>query len=113
MKAQLSLFGEETTEHVPSVMEFPHHVYILTDGYIGITASLRNRMKDHLVKRNATLRESFIVPTRREAEGVEATLHHIGEDFFCPEFYPLHSLWFHSGCKGYPKHLKQKPQLKF
>ena len=106
-----------------SAMEFPHQVYLLRhDGglYVGITSSLHKRLEQHKKeKSNVELLDFFIVPTRREAEGVEATFHQMqrrGEDvsaFFCLEFFNLHSLWFCRGHKGYPKYLVQKPQLKF
>lgn len=101
-----------------SAMDFPHYVYMLTDGYVGITSNLDSRMNDHRIKRRATLAKCFMVPTRREAEGVEATFHQLQKTenvipFFCEEFFLWHSLWFHRGCKGYPKHLTQQPRLKF
>lgn len=104
--------------YVPSVMEFPHHVYLIIKNgsqYVGITASLASRMKTHGPHTFVT---SFMVPTRREAEGVEATLHQLQktvddiEPYMDAAFYMAHSLWFNRSCKGYPKHLTQKPQLR-
>lgn len=106
-----------------SAMEFPHQVYLLRhDGglYVGITSSLPRRMEQHkMSKSNVVLLNSFTVPTRREAEGVEACLHGLQrkgfdvESYFSIEYFNLHSLWFRREHKGYPKYLVQKPQLKF
>lgn len=106
-----------------SAMEFPHQVYLLRhDGglYVGITSSLDRRISQHQKeKSNVVLLDNFIVPTRREAEGVEACFHQMqrkGFDikaYFSIEYFKLHSLWFNRSHKGYPKYLVQKPQLKF
>ncbi len=108
---------------VPSAKETPHDVYLLehSEGYyVGISNNVHYRLEQHkATKQNVRLAHHFKVPTRREAEGVEATFHQLmkqGEDmmdFFCEEFFLLHSLWFHRGMKGYPKHLTQVPRIKF
>jgi hypothetical protein len=100
-------------------MEHPHAVYLIHKNgapYVGLTANLARRMVEHGPHEFIT---SFIVPTRREAEGVEATLHKMQKEgidvapFMDVDFYVNHSLWFNSTCKGYPKHLRQKPQPRF
>lgn len=108
---------------VPSAMEFPHQVYLLRhdDGlYVGITSSIEKRIKQHKqTKKNVELLHHFEVPTRREAEGVEAFFHQLQRQaqditaFFCREYFLLHSLWFHRDHKGYGKHLRQQPRIKF
>jgi len=107
---------------VPSAMEFPHDVYLLehSEGpYVGITNNVNKRLEQHKqTKKDVRLLHHFKVSTRREAEGVEATFHQLmkQEDIttlFCEEFFLLHSLWFHRGMKGYPKHLTQVPRIKF
>ena len=104
-------------------MEYPHQVYLLRhDGglYVGITSNLSRRLEQHKqTKSNVVLLDSFTVPTRREAEGVEACLHGLQrknfdvESYFCVEYFNLHSLWFRREHKGYPKYLEQKPRLRF
>lgn len=106
-----------------SAKDFPHKVYLLLRNdveYIGITASLDKRLSQHKEEwHDVQLLDSFMVPTRREAEGVEAQLHQLqrslgsAKDFFSLEFFELHSLWFCRDHKGYPKHLVQKPRLTF
>ena len=106
-----------------SAMEYPHYLYLLKhDGglYVGLTANLQRRLQQHSEeKSNVVLLHSFMVPSRREAEGVEACFHQLQKkganikDYFSHEFFLLHSLWFHSEHKGFPKHLTQKPRLNF
>jgi hypothetical protein len=105
--------------YIPSAMDFPHAVYLIKKKgkqYVGITNSIPRRMMQHGEHEFIT---SFTVPTRREAEGVEATLHQLQkqyddvEPFMDVEFYVNHSLWFNSANKGYPKHLRQQPQPRF
>lgn len=106
-----------------SAMDWPHHVYLLKhqDGlYVGITTNLQRRLQEHSeTKIDVILLHSFTVPTRREAEGVEASFHQLQKkgadikDYFCHEFFLLHSLWFHKDHKGFPKHLTQVPRLNF
>jgi hypothetical protein len=98
-------------------------VYLLwknDDYYVVISANVHKRFLQHQQEDpEVQLLHHFKVPTRREAEGLEATLHHLqrqGEDvqdFFSPELFPLHTLWFNSKCKGYPKHLVSKPYMRF
>lgn len=116
---QLGLF-DAPSGHIPSAMSYPHFVYLIRRGdteYVGITNDFARRLKEH---KEADTFMCFKVPTRREAEGVEATLHQLQKqgyeaaDFFDKQFYLLHSLWFNSECKGFPKHLQfTTPQLRF
>ena len=108
---------------VASVMEFPHDVYLIwkhKSYYVGTSSNAYKRLEQHQKEDpDAVLLDSFKVPTRREAEGIEATLHQIQkqggnmEDWFDASIFPLHTLWFNSSCKGFPKHLKQKPYPRF
>lgn len=122
MKQQLSLLDPppKPSSHVPSVANYPHYVYLIRRGdeeYVGISGNLAHRLQSH--KEPDTFM-CFKTPTRREAEGVEATFHELqrqgyeASELFDKTFFLLHSLWFHSGCKGFPKHLQHTtPYLRF
>lgn len=113
--------------YIPSAMNGrKQFIYILRHDdnkeYVGITTSVSSRLEQHKKeKKNVSLKHSLelSVRNRRHAEGIEATLHQIqrsgqdAEDYLSLEFEKLHSLWYNSSCKGYPKHLQNKPLLRF